>query len=156
MQEKCFPVASHWQLHRSCTEQFRGVPFLYGSWCDWYSQSHAILQSCPMNDAHDNILINKWELKFKTAREWLLSLLTLMDGRIRGWKEKSKKERWCHLQSPYLHDYALWEGHQPKEHKPLHASFLGPSTQGKFGFLGYSGGQELLAIYVLTWDNCPL
>lgn len=76
-------------------------------------------------------LINKGKLNFKTVRKWLHCLLTLLGERVKGRQEKSRKERWCQLTVPYMTRHSE---RAIKEHKPLHGSFLGPSTQERSSF----------------------
>ena len=90
-------------------------------------------QDLGIHSSYSKLLINKSVLNLKNLTVIFLSILNLMVRRIIRWKEKSEKGIWCDILSPYLLEYALWEGHQPEEHKPLHASFLAPSTQGSLG-----------------------
>ena len=99
-------------------------------------------------------LINKGELNFKTVRKWLHCLLTLLGERVKGRQEKSRKERWCQLTVPYLHDYALWEGHQGAQATSWF--FPGSKHSGKIKFWACSGAEDYLVIYSLICSNTLL
>ena len=51
----------------------------------------SLFQNFGPQGTHGKVLINKWKLKFKPAREWLPSLLTLTDGRREDNKKNPRK-----------------------------------------------------------------
>ena len=132
--EKCYSTRPHQHLHRLYTEQLQGVAFWIGHNMtgpqDLCNQIYTKTLGSAVPIASYISIRKSWTLRL---REIFHSLLSMMGGRIIRWKEKSKKGIWCDIQSPHLLDYALWEGHQTKEHKPFHVSFLASSTLGSFG-----------------------
>ena len=69
--EKCYSTGPHQHLHRLCTEQLQGVAFSIGH--DMTEPQDLcnpnLHQDLGIHSSYSKLLINKWELNFKTLRE---------------------------------------------------------------------------------------